>query len=384
MLRNEFEISAPGSLVAIEGGLAFLPAPLPVEIPVTRGLLAAAGRARGALGEFVGEVRLLENPSLITHPLAIREAVLSNKIEGTHTVVSDVLLQKAGSPAKDPAQRERQREVLDYFRASALGAEKIQEGWPLGLPLIRALHQELMGGATRFQGGFRLRQVYIGQEYENLARSLELARFVPPPYEHVPALMDNFEEVAAGEASYDPLIDIAILHYQFETIHPFEDGNGRMGRLLIPIYLMAQKVIDKPYLYLSSYLEPHKDRYVRLMKEVSARGVWEDWILFFLEAVRAVADESKSRVRTVLRLQSDYRARVRSATTTQAPFAAIDLVMSQAYVTVRDVQDYVRCANNTARNALEVLTKFGVVEPQPNTYPQVWAATELLRSVYDT
>lgn len=299
-------------------------------------------------------------------------------------MVSDVLLQKAGTPARDLAQRERQQEVLDYFRASELGAEKIVEGWPLGLPLIRALHRELMGGAARFQGGFRPRQVYIGQEYETLEHSLRQARFVPPPHEHVPALMDNLEAAATSRPIYDPLIDMAILHYQFETIHPFEDGNGRMGRLLIPMYLMAQKVIDRPYLYLSSYLEPNKDRYVGLMKQVSARGDWEDWILFFLEAVRAVADESKSRVRTVLRLQSEYRERVRSKTTTQAPFAAIDLVMSRAYVTVRDVEEFVHCANNTARGALDVLTKFGIVEPLPETYPRIWAATELLRGVYET
>jgi Fic family protein len=385
MRREEFNEQKTGDLIEIEDGIAFVPHPLPVEVPIDRELLVALGNARGALGEFVGEARLIGDPSLVIDPLAMREAVLSNRIEGTHTAIADVLLQRAGRSPRDNEQRGKQEEVIRYFDALELGSVKLRDGWPLGLPLIRSLHDILMtgeAGATAASGAFRRGQVYIGQEERTLARALKEARFVPPPPDRVPATMENLAIAMQGKPSIDPLIDCAILHYQFETIHPFEDGNGRLGRLLIPMYLMAKGLTDQPYLYLSSYFEPRKSRYVDLMKAVSTRGEWLPWIGFFLDAITSVAGNSRRRVRRARELQTKYRQLVQTKLKSQAALSAMDYILQRVVIRVAALAKHNHCQPNTAKKALQDLQRIGILEKVPDMYPATWVAAELIEEVY--
>ncbi|MDP2327071.1 MAG: Fic family protein [Dehalococcoidia bacterium] len=379
MEPSEFSNLAPGALVRIDGGYAFLPEDLPRRIDIEPAAFMAFDRARGALGEFVGHARLIPNDFLVTTPLLTIEAVESNRIEGTHTVIADVLRQHAAGPPTDPQQADRNLEVLLYRDALRLGEVWLSNGGRLNQALIRALHAELLRegrGATASRGQYRRVQVAIG------GRTPERARFVPPPYDRVPPLMDDLERFLTADIDLPPLMICALAHYQFETIHPFEDGNGRIGRLLIPLYLLAAEAIPRPILYLSAYLEAHSDEYYQRLKRVSTHGDWTGWVVFFLEAVAAQATSSRDMIVKILGLRDTYQARVRSETRSQAALAAIDLVVSQAFVTIPEVQRYANCKYNTAKAAIAALEGLGVLRRIPGTRPGTWYSAELLTEVY--
>jgi Fic family protein len=208
------------------------------------------------------------------------------------------------------------------------------------------------------------------------------ARFVPPPPEQVPPLVDNLFGSVDGASVYGPLTDCAIFHYQFETIHPFEDGNGRIGRLLIPLLLQSASVLDRPVLYLSPYLEHHRDAYMDLLWNVSARSDWSAWILFFLEAVHAQSNDSTSRIRRIVDLHRRYEDRVRTASKTA--MLAVDYVMEHPYITVRQIEEYTGTTSPTAKAAIDTLTDLGILSPRGRTRGRyVWVAEELLREVYE-
>ncbi len=367
-------------VVRIPSGWAFLPHPLPPSVNLTRELLLAAEAARGALGEFVGQTRLLTNPNLILGPMAQREAVLSSRIEGTNTEVREVLMSQAtAEPERDP--NSDLAEVLNYLRALRFGQEWVEEHRPLNLSLIWGLHAELMRGARgqdKHPGQFRQTQVFIGDH----VRGIEAARFVPPPPEHVPALMDNLVTFMGGEPSYGPLTDCAISHYQFEAIHPFEDGNGRLGRLLIPLQLLGAGVLDRPILYLSSYFEQHRDQYMERLQRVSMAGDWLGWVLFFLEAVRWQAQDARQRTARVLALHARYRELARALP--KAALLAVDLAMERVYLTVSQVAEHAQVSYNTARAAVAALEQAGILRPYGRVRGvQLWEAAELLHEVYE-
>ena len=175
-----------------------------------------------------------------------------------------------------------------------------------------------------------------------------------------------------------------MLHYQFETIHPFEDGNGRIGRLLIPLYLMAHNVIDRPVLYLSPYFERRRDDYVDYLKRISTHGDWETWLLFFVDAVEQQAQDSLQRVLTVERLRQTYRDRAISSATTKATVPAVDVLMEKVVFSVEDVRAYAGCSYNTAKAAIANIVELGILQPLPNMFPQRWMAHELVDLVYQS
>lgn len=380
MESGEFAVNCPGTLVSIEDGQAYVPHLLPPDIRIDKDVLRALGSARGALGEFSGESKLVRNDRLITHPLMVKEAVESNKIEGTFTEIENVLMQKISGPPSDPVTASNQREVIHYMNALEMGTRRLEQGWPLSNSLVCALHRELLRsgeGSNHLLGAFRNVQVYIGRRVDGI----KAARFVPPPPEQVTPLMENMQQFATA-GHYDPLIDCAILHYQFETVHPFEDGNGRMGRLLIPLYLKFHGLLDRPILYLSSFLEAHREEYMDLMKCVSTQCDWKNWIMFFLEAVRDRASESKQRVRKILGLHEKYREIVKTKTNTQASLLAIDMIMESPVVTAPALATYVNTTYPTAKKALQTLEELKIISPITSSYPQAWIARELLNEVY--
>lgn len=367
----------------IPGGLAYLPAPLPPELSVSWDMMRANDQASRALGELSGQARIVANDSLILGPLLTREAIESNRIEGTHTVVGEVLLQRAAGPPRDHVRANENIEVLRYMETATSAAEAIAEGHPLNLYLVRSLHAQLLDdtrGASRHPGSLRTGYVFIGQDGDGL----EGARFVPPPPEQVGPALDALMGFVQADPPLPPLVACALAHYQFETIHPFEDGNGRLGRLLIPVYLLAHGVIDRPLLYLSEYFEAHRDEYGARLKRVSTEGDWAGWAIFFLNAVFAQAVSARARADRVLELVADYRGRARAGTRTQTALAAIELIMERVYVSAPELATYAQRDYRTAKGALETLASLGIVAPVLDSYPQLWVAQELLDLIYRT
>lgn len=379
MDQTEFTAEAPGTLVAITGGWSFVPAPPPRWVDISPATFARFDSARGALGEFVGHARLVPDEYLITDPLLTIEAIQSNRIEGTHTLITDVLRQHVTGREADGEQADRNLEVLLYRAALRLGERWVRDGLPLNQAFIRALHAELLRegrGAAARPGAYRDRQVAIG------ARTPAAARYVPPPSGEVPSLMADLEAFLTERSALPALLSCAVAHYQLEAIHPFEDGNGRIGRLLIPLYLQAAGVIPAPILYLSAYFEAHADAYYDRLKAVSTQGDWDGWFRLFLEAVEFQARDSRERVVRILSLREAFQARVREQTRSQAALAAVDLIVSQIFVTIPDLQRFANCQYNTAKAAIRSLEDLGVLVPVPGTFPATWAATDLIEEVY--
>lgn len=380
MRCEDFTPEAPGELVQISDGWAFVPAPLPPDILPAWGILHAVEHARGALSELVGLARRIQNLNLVLGPLTRREAVLSSRIEGTHTEIEEVLRAQA-EPDRDVAEDSDLFEVLNYLRALTRGQDWVDDGRPVNLTFIRGLHEVLLEGVRgqdKHPGAFRTRQVYIGDH----VRGLRDARFVPPPPEQVPPLIDNLVQTLNIPSPYGPLIDSAIMHYQFEAIHPFEDGNGRIGRLLVPLYLQAVGVLDRPLLYLSPYFEAHRDDYLDHLLRVSTRGAWDRWIAFFLDAVRIASNDACLRVQRMLDLDARYRELVRGQRS-RIIWPALDYVMTNVYVTVGALAVYTKSTYPTARTAIAILEAIGILAPSGRMHgAQEWVAGALLDQVY--
>jgi Fic family protein len=383
MQRHEFSAASPGSLLDIQDGCAFIPNPLPPDLSASWSLHAANERAMAAIGELIGQARSVQNETLILRPLLTREAVESNKIEHTITRAADVLLHEAGQAPSDPERAKDNLEVLRYQHSVNLGVAELEDGRPVSLHLLRSLHIELLRftrGQYRSPGEFRRENVLIGRDGDTYGS----ARFVPPPWVDVDNLMDQLMDFVAAAPAYSPLISAALMHYQLETIHPFLDGNGRLGRLMIPLYLLSRGVINRPLIYLSPYFERNRDDYIDSLKRVSTHGAWEPWLLFFLDAAESQARDALARVATVNRLQDQYREKARRGGTSKATLPAIDLVMERVIVSAQQVSDYVGCSNNTARSAISNLVDLGILSPVPRGHPARWWCTELLDLVYQS
>ena len=378
---SEFSTTSPGWLAPVEGGQAFVPNPLPPELGSSWALQSLLDTARGALGELVGQARHSQNQPLFTRPLLHIEAGESNRIEGTQTQVGNVLLQEAGVMSGDSASTLDNREVLNYVEALERGAAWVREERPLSLYLIRSLHEVLLKGtrgSDKRPGAFRERNVVIGRPGDTPAT----AKFVPPPHEQVQPAMQELAAFLATSATYPPLVSCALMHYQFETIHPFEDGNGRLGRLLMPLYLMAKGVIETPVLMLSPYFESHRDTYTGNLREVSVEARWEQWLQFFLEGVRIQSADARARLQRVEDLRDRYRSAVRAQVRTKSALAVVDLVMDRVVVSVPDVEAFAGVHYHTARAAIDGLVALGILEPAAGTFPQRWWASELIDAAY--
>jgi len=276
------------TVVAGETVRAFVPPPLPPTPPIdVLSLLPKLSLADRALGRLDGITVLLPRQELFLYMYVRKEAVLSSQIEGTQSTLSDLLRfeteAQAGQPIDDI------REVSNYVDAMMYGLERL-ETLPLSLRLMREMHQRLLQsgrGAAKNPGEFRRSQNWIGGTRPGNAL------FVPPPVPQLEAGLDAFERFMHEEASgLPPLIKAGLLHVQFETLHPFLDGNGRIGRLLVTLYLCVHDVLRKPLLYLSLYLKTHRADYYRLLQEVREHGAWEAWLEFFLDGVAETANQA--------------------------------------------------------------------------------------------
>lgn len=293
-----------------ETARAFLPAPLPPEpgLVMDDALQRLAQEASLALGRLDGISILLPEPQLLLYSYIRKEAVLSSQIEGTQSSLSDLLLYEAeGSPG---VPVDDVREVSNCAAALERGLELLREGLPLSLRLICEVHSVLMRdgrGADKQPGEFRRSQNWIGGSRPGNARH------VPPPPDAVIECMGALEKFLHGQpVAVPPLIRAALMHVQFETIHPFLDGNGRIGRLLITLLLQAEGILSQPLLYLSLYLKRHRSYYYELLQSIRDEGNWEEWLTFFLEGVVAVSNHAASTTRRLLALFAEHQQQARS------------------------------------------------------------------------
>lgn len=360
---EEFAPQAPGKLLAIGRGVyAFLPDPLPPRLEWSLRLIALLDEARGALGELAGLLRQLPNPYLFIRPFIQKEAVLSSRIEGTQAGLLDVYALEAQVPLfPSPELREDAQEVLNYIRALERGRELLQE-IPLSLRLLKEVHAVLLRGVRgggRAPGEFRRTQNWIGPP----GSSLEEARYVPPPPGPMLEALDALERFWHSDHGLPPLVEIALVHYQFEAIHPFLDGNGRIGRLLITLMLLERGLLPEPALYLSAYFERHRTLYYDLLLGVSQRGAWEDWLAFFLEGVRTEAKDVAERARRLLDLWREWRERYGRKGGSAHILGLLDLLFERPVLTVPLVKDRLEITHAWANRLVQRLEEDGILTP---------------------
>jgi Fic family protein len=343
------------------GYRAFMPAPLPPQPALAlggelQGLLSAADRA---LGRLDGSVLTLPNPDLFVFMYVRKEAVLSSQIEGTQSSLQDLLAAEA-QLFEQTLPRDVD-EVINYVRAMNHGLARLAE-LPVSVRLIREIHAALMHGVRggRLQPGeLRTSQNWIGPAGCTLAT----ATFVPPPHHAVPAALGGLETFLHAADELPPLVKIALAHVQFETIHPFLDGNGRVGRLLITFLLTERGVLHKPVLYLSHYFKQHRQTYYEHLQAVRDQGAWEAWLAFFLRGVIEVAGEAAETARRILQLREQHRA----AITAQLGRAAgnghkvLESLFDRPIVAVNDVQKMTGTTYAAANSLVSRLVKLGVL-----------------------
>lgn len=286
---------------------AFMPSLLPLALPLQRSadtetLLVRANKSLLQLDALGAS---LPNRALFTSMYVRKEALLSSQIEGTQATFEDILTFET---YRDLENFDDVEEVVNYVQALSYGIQRLQS-FPMSVRVIKELHAILMKGvrgATKTPGEFRRSQNWIGPP----GGGLKQARYVPPPADRVPDLIGNLEQFMHGGDSENALIDCALLHYQFETIHPFLDGNGRVGRLLIPIYLSWKGVLSYPLLYLSLFLKVHRQEYFDRLTYVRERGNYEQWVDFFLEGVAWSAENGVTTIQKILALKERLVARI--------------------------------------------------------------------------
>ncbi len=335
------------------GYVAYFPAPIPRAIDLRPATVALLGEAEAALGRLAGIGGLLPNPHLLIRPYVLREAVFSTRIEGTRASMADVFELEAGGgePNADV------EEVLGYVDALSWGLA--QSELPLSTRLVREMHKRLMAGVRgreHLPGALRTSQNWIGAP----GSTIETARFVPPPPGELPDLLADWESFAHEDGDIPLLVRNALLHYQLETIHPFLDGNGRIGRLLIVFLLVAHRRLPAPLIDISSYFERNRDDYYAALRAVSASGDATIWIDLFLNAIQAQATIAVDRAHRLVSLREDYRQRAASLPARNA-IALVDLICEAPIVTARMVTERLDVTRPTAGSLLRRLESEGIL-----------------------
>jgi len=344
-----------------QGYTTFIPKPLPPDPPVSLDaeMLDLLSRADRALGRLDGSTEVLPNPDLFVAMYVRQEAVLSSQIEGTQASLVDILEYEA-----DAARRSLPSdvgEVVNYIRAMNYGLGRLAT-LPLSLRLIREIHAELLRdgrGSQHQPGEFRTSQNWIGSG----GATIERATFVPPPPHEMTRALGDLETFLHDPRPLPVLLKCGLVHAQFETIHPFLDGNGRVGRLLITFLLVQQEVLRRPILYLSYYFKQHRDEYYDRLQAVRVEGDWEGWLKFFLRAVAEVGNAATETARQILRLREEHRELIRERAAARANAEhLLDHLFEQPILNVRQASDLVGVSFPTANNLIAQLVDLGLLQ----------------------
>jgi Fic family protein len=334
-----------------------------------------------ALGQLAGVGRMLPNPHLLIGPFVRREAVLSSRIEGTVTRLDQLFLFE--TRANETADPSDVAEVVNYVRALELGLQRLREGMPLCLRLLREVHAKLLEGvrgADKRPGEFRSREVMIGRQEQSPVD----ARFVPPLHTELTRLLGDFERFLNVPGELPVVVQLAFAHYQFETIHPFTDGNGRVGRLLITLMLCERGCLPQPLLYLSAYFERHDQEYKDRMLEVSHRGAWAEWVQFFARGVAEQAHDATQRAIRLLDLWQDYRRKVGEIARSAAALRLVDELFATPFLTITRAAELLGITFPAAQNNIERLVEAGLLrEITGKQRNRIYLADEVLASLDD-
>ncbi|WP_235908817.1 Fic family protein [Halosegnis rubeus] len=363
MERDDFDEAAPGEIVPTTTSKGtysvFRPDPLPPSIN-TEQLITPLAEATQALGRLHGIGPRVGSREILIEPFIRKEALESSQIEGTHATLSDIYAYEAGQEALiDEDRQQGTQEVVNYLHALMHGLDAITTGDPITVELLCEMHDRLLSrvrGDEADPGELRTTQNFIGS-----TPYIQDARYVPPPPDEIPDLLEDLLKYANQETNLHPLLRIGLIHYQFETIHPFLDGNGRLGRLLISLLLQRDGLLPESYLYLSSYFNARRSEYVDHLLAVSQCGDWEEWLLFFLRGVQSQADEAHQRANLLVDLREDYQQRYQSERSENI----LELVMrlfEDPYLDVNTAADWLDVEYSTANRLIGQLGNDEILE----------------------
>ncbi|NCO66602.1 MAG: cell filamentation protein Fic [Candidatus Aquicultor secundus] len=338
----------------------FIPPKLPPKLDYNS-LIKEIGEANRALGELNGLLVNIPNPDLLTSPLLTKEAVLSSRIEGTQASLEDVLKYEAEEKVTEANEKERDiREIINYRQAMRLAIEELEKR-PISENLIKKIHYVLLDsvrGASKDRGNLRRTQVFIGLP----GTPIEEATYVAPPANALQQLLSNWEQYINSDKEKDPLVQIGLAHYQFEAIHPFLDGNGRIGRLLIPLFLYQRNLLSYPLLYISEYFEENRRDYYDLLNSVSNNGAWDSWLRFFLNAITTESIKTKGTVLGILNLYNDLKAEITAINSIYA-VRLLDVVFASPIVSFASIKEHLKTASNqTVYNLLAKFVNAGILQ----------------------
>ena len=359
----------------------YVPNALPISDLDLRRLLPLVGRANAALARYDGLLQSIPDPDVMLSPLTTREAVLSSKIEGTQATLDQVLEQEAG--IKHTGELDKDIiEISNYRTALVLAADDVRDS-PIRLHHIRQMHSILMDGVRgrlKSPGEFRKEQNWIGRP----GTKIEQATFIPPsPLQ----LRDHLEawERYVEEDDLDVLIQCGVMHAQFELLHPFKDGNGRIGRLLIPLFLFQKRALTRPMFYLSEYLEAHRADYYQRLQAISAEGDWDSWIAFFLTAIATQAESNGRRALAIRTLYDTMKQRIQEITRSQYAIYVLDALFAKPIFSASElakrIGDQYDVNDKTIATMIRQLRDDGIlteIRPAAGRRPAVLMFTELL------
>jgi len=376
MQPSDFTEKAPGRPIkTAQDYWAFVPQPLPPALEIDWDLANTLSEADRSLSELSGVARTLPNPHLLIAPFVRREAVLSSRIEGTQAGFSDLLFFEAAPSAKPPI--EDVKEVANYVSALEHGLARLKD-LPVSLRLIREMHERLMHDVrddSMTPGEFRRSQNWIGPPGCTLAD----AAFVPPPVAEMTQALSDFEKYLHEPLVLPPLVRLALIHYQFEAIHPFLDGNGRIGRLLITLLLCVEGLLPQPLLYLSAFFEHHRQEYYRLLMAVSQSGSWTPWIAYFLRGIAEQSSDAVKRANLLLSLRQRYREKMQSARSSALLLQMVDDLFSTPALDVSGASKRLNVTPRAAQLNVDKLIKSGILkEATGRRRNRIFVAAEII------
>ena len=380
---KDFQDSTAGMVVRTPRGYwAFIPRPLPPIIQWSPKLISAVGTAERSVGKLDSLASTLPSPHILVRPFLHREAVLSSRIEGTRASLSDVYVYEAEQlsylePTSDV------REVHNYVKALDYGQERLGS-LPVSLRLIREIHAVLMEGVRvehLTPGEFRRSQNWIGSP----GSTLETARFIPPPVDEMYTALDSMEKFMHAGSDFPPLVRNALIHYQFEAIHPFLDGNGRIGRLLAILLLIEWGLLSQPWLNLSAYFETHRPAYYDHLLSVSQRGEWENWLFFFLEGIEDQAMDAIARIERLQILIRTYNERLGAERATERLMQAVNVLIERPILSIRQLEAAMGVPYRSAQRYIEKLELLGIIrEVTGRARNRLYQADEVLSALEDS
>lgn len=373
---TQFTAGFPGELVRLaDGDAAFVPAPLPPDWRFPNELWPLLAEVKHLFGVLEGIGRVLPNPGLLLRPMEDREAIRSSRLEGTYVTPTELLLFDMSplEPTSESDPANSQREVFNYRRALN---EAVASPLPISLRLLRDMHRTLLTGVRgqdRSPGSFRQVQVYLGSS----------KRFIPPPPFRLAECLDAFEKALHQPAPFDPIVEAFVAHYQFETIHPFVDGNGRIGRLLMALMIYQRCGFSKPWLYMSAFFERYRDEYVERLFNVSSRGDWTGWMEFCLRGAAFQAKDTIDRCERLLKIKAEYVTRIEQSGGSVRLHQIVDQLFQSPFLRVADLARRLEVTYPTAKSDIDRLMNLQILHELPATSLKTFYSPDLFNLAYE-